>query len=264
MIRSKTLRPHVSCALSVSNLHQAYEGTKGLAANPFGVLAGQPQSPAEPDWDFNPRPTTSDRAARRRVRGGQRQKAKRAAQKQRDEYGSEGIDELCRSLANLRLDNDVSVQQPAQPMEQRSVPIAKPIPGFSSDSVRHHWAPQFRPNKLPTPPPETFQTTEMLVPTSPLQIPKRTFSGNTLSLAPKKQFSFRGTESLVTTELRARYPHNSEYSNEEYKSEHTSTHPSLVFPFTSARRGILAATGHTPALDKIDFRFTPLENPLLA
>jgi hypothetical protein len=199
------------------------------------------------------------------VRSGQRQKAKHAAQKQRDEHGSEGIDELCRRLANFRLDEDASVQEPVRPMEQRSVPIAKSNSGLSSDSVRHHWAPQFRPNKLPTPPPETVQTTKKIVPTPPLQIPKRESSGNTLSLAPKKEFSFKaGTGSLLTTELKARYPHSPKHHYREYKTEHTSTHPSLVFPFTSARRGTLATTGHTPALDNFDFKFPSLANPLPA
>lgn len=189
------------------------------------------------------------------MRGGQRQKAKRAAQKQRDEHGSESIEELCRRLVNLRLGDDTPEQHPTRSLEVHSVPITKPSSALSPDSVRHHWAPRFRPNGPPTPPPEVITTTTVTGSTPPLQLPKPALSFGTINTLPQSKFlSGAGTELLGTTELKGRYAESSKLPKVEYIIEETDSRSSLVFPSTIPRQGT----------DKFDFNLAPLANPLPA
>lgn len=234
--------------------------------NPYGPLAGLPQAPTLPDWALDPPSTTSDRLARRGVRGRTRQKTKRAAQKRRDEHRSESTDELCRRLAALRLDDDASVQQPRRSKGDCSIiTIAEPGPVFSPDSVRHHWAPHFRPNRTPVPQSETIETMPETVPTQPFQVTEQKLPFNTTGLKLDANTVLEpGPKSLVTTEPTARYEHGPKLPNVEYKKDQTDSDSSLVFSPTTVRRATLQPAEQPAVLDKFDFSLPPLANPLPA
>lgn len=81
------------------------------------------------------------------------QRLKHALKEKREKREVDGVDELCDRLAALHFDNNALAA--ASPETDHTLPA-----GVRSDvnTVKHHWAPRFRPNSLPTPIPKLTLT----------------------------------------------------------------------------------------------------------
>lgn len=66
--------------------------------------------------------------------------------------------ELCKRLFSLNQTGGEPVKEPQQPLEYSEGISTASHAEFSPESVRHHWAPQFRPNTLPAAPVPTRKT----------------------------------------------------------------------------------------------------------
>lgn len=117
-------------------------------ANRFSILAELHSSP-ETKWAFDFVPTTRSNTRRRGKRGGKRHKRKDVLKESRKRPTVDGLDKFCNRSVALRLDDHA-------PASEAQTLHCGPQPRISSgdsaslvNSVRHHWAPQFRPNSLP-------------------------------------------------------------------------------------------------------------------
>ncbi|KAF2828899.1 hypothetical protein CC86DRAFT_404770 [Ophiobolus disseminans] len=123
--------------------------------NPFEILTGLAQSPTEPRWAFDFVPTKAAGTKRRGRRGGKRHKAKCTVPKECEEQKSDSFSDFCKRLIALRIQSRDSTSDNDELLPKPADNITIPPATFSPMSVRHHWAPQFRPNSLlpPSPPP---------------------------------------------------------------------------------------------------------------
>jgi hypothetical protein len=114
------------------------------SANRFSILASLSPS-SETKWAFDFVPTSRLGTRRRGKRGGRQHRLKHAFRKKCEKPEADGVDELCDRYAALHLDDDAPG---AISLETDRAPPS----GVLSDvnAVRHHWAPQFRPDSLPT------------------------------------------------------------------------------------------------------------------
>ncbi|KAF2633581.1 hypothetical protein BU25DRAFT_453326 [Macroventuria anomochaeta] len=166
-----------------------------LAANRFSILAGLNPSP-ETKWGFDFVPTSRSGTKRRGKRVGKQQRLKHAPKKTCEKPKGDGLDELCKQYAALRLgDNAPTAASQVSHHELRS---STPTRGSTPDvtAVRHHWAPQFRPNSLPTPrgtltePTIVHSTTLLQEPQRTLLSPKSVQDPSTdVSLSSRKPYS---------------------------------------------------------------------------
>ncbi|KAJ4349882.1 uncharacterized protein N0V89_008501 [Didymosphaeria variabile] len=102
--------------------------------NRFSVLAELEQSPTQMKWAFDlvhPIPKLS----RRRGKRAGKHKLKYTSQSNRDAQKNKGLGEICDKIVALSL-NSGSTR--SEPRDNTTTPM---------DTVRHHWAPQFRPDK---------------------------------------------------------------------------------------------------------------------
>ncbi|KAF3007456.1 hypothetical protein E8E13_004292 [Curvularia kusanoi] len=112
------------------------------AANRFSILAGVSPSP-DNKWAFEFVSTPRSSIKRRGKRGGKHLKSKSASKEAHERSKAHCIDELCDQFSALRLDGNEPTANGVSP--------AKPSGCYTTDlsTVRHHWAPQFRPNSVP-------------------------------------------------------------------------------------------------------------------
>ncbi|KAF2025966.1 hypothetical protein EK21DRAFT_92775 [Setomelanomma holmii] len=110
-------------------------------------ISPQPAA-ADGKWAFDFIPTMGRNTRRRGRRGGKRHKIRHAVQKQRETHTSDGISELCKRIISLRLHDNERLEKPACSSSEHDLNM-NTSQAFSVQSVRHHWAPQFRPNSLP-------------------------------------------------------------------------------------------------------------------
>ena len=141
------------------------------AANRFSILAGLNPSP-ETKWAFDFVPTPRSGTKRRGRRGGKQQRLRHSLNKACEKSRAQTSDETCGRFAASLSDDDAPTVASQKP--QQKEPSSTPTGGSASavDSVRHHWAPQFRPNSLPTSKPTVTEPTNVL-PTTPSQLSKR-------------------------------------------------------------------------------------------
>jgi hypothetical protein len=167
--------------------------TDYLTVNPFDILAHCHQSSTEPEWPFEFEfiPTKPRIERRRGRRGGQRHKAKRAAQKQREEQKGDSVEGLCKQLSLLRLEDDEPAREVCQAWGDYGVALTTPSPVFSPESVRHHWAPQFLPNALSAQATSSIPTVapsaQNELPTSPRRAFLASLSLSTTGCGPTEQ-----------------------------------------------------------------------------
>jgi hypothetical protein len=165
--------------------------TDYLTVNPFDILAHCHQSSTEPEWPFEFIPTKPSTERRRGRRGGQRHKAKRVAQKQREEQKGDSVEGLCKQLYLLRLEDDEPAREVCQAWGDYGVALTTPSPVFSPESVRHHWAPQFLPNALSaqatSPIPKAAPSAQNELPTSPRRAFLASLSLSTTGSGPTGQ-----------------------------------------------------------------------------
>ncbi|KAH8732194.1 hypothetical protein GQ44DRAFT_754753 [Phaeosphaeriaceae sp. PMI808] len=149
--------------------------TDHVTENPLDVLAGIGQSPAEPRDAFTSVASTGQKQKQSGRRGRKRHKVKPSIPQQ-DKAVS--LDELSEKTAALRLKDEKS----AEDSQERSWKdhdlntVTRPSVAILTDSVRHVWAPQFRPNSLPPPSKPLASTTNPILPKEPPRLPERTLS----------------------------------------------------------------------------------------
>ncbi|UPX14274.1 uncharacterized protein EKO05_0004763 [Ascochyta rabiei] len=112
--------------------------------NRFSILAELDTSP-ETKWAFDFVPTSTSVRKRRGKRGSKQQRHRHTLEKTRKDLKPDGLDAICDELVALHPDD-------SEPAVASQEPNYKMSEGFTSsvNAVRHHWAPQFRPNSLPT------------------------------------------------------------------------------------------------------------------
>lgn len=131
--------------------------TDQTTVNPFSPLTA-------PKWDFDYVHKQDSGIRRRGRRGGKRQKqATTTPTKQHEDRRSDSIDEICKKIVALRLSDHGFLKRLDDTSQKDARSIAIPSPAHVSnasnsearvssyavqDSVRHHWAPQFRPNTV--------------------------------------------------------------------------------------------------------------------
>jgi hypothetical protein len=142
-------------------------------ANPFDILADRSPSPDESNHVFDFIPTTLGKARRRVRRGGQRHKAKRSSQKQRDEGKGDSVEEIRKRRSSLHLGDEAPMQEVDKTRENHGATVTTPSAAFLPESVSHPWKPQFRPNALPAPATPSVWKPEPAVQHVPVQLPER-------------------------------------------------------------------------------------------
>lgn len=118
-------------------------------------------------------PTTTRTARRRGKRGGQRHRAKCTPQTSHDEHKNESVEELCRRLFALNLKDHKPEKEHGGVSKNHVVDLTRPSAAFSPESVRHHWAPQFRPDSPPGPSSCSIRKGKTTTQIQPLQISER-------------------------------------------------------------------------------------------
>ncbi|KAF2687122.1 hypothetical protein K458DRAFT_186085 [Lentithecium fluviatile CBS 122367] len=117
--------------------------------NRFSILAEPEQSPTQTKWAFDFVQPSSPR--RRGKRGGKHCKLKLEARKRREAQKSDGLGDLCKKMAALCLNEGPPRTSTAGAAPKPQIQNSLPRSGFtfSTDAVRDHWMPQFRPNAEP-------------------------------------------------------------------------------------------------------------------
>ncbi|KAF1355686.1 hypothetical protein EJ07DRAFT_158316 [Lizonia empirigonia] len=131
--------------------------------NRFSILAGLAPSP-EAKWAFDFVPTARPGTKRRGKRGGKQQRLKHALKKTCEKPHADSLDELCHRVAALRLDGDDPTEPKQRPQHELQLSTPSADPASCVNTVRHHWAPQFRPDSLPISTPDNGPRTLSLQP----------------------------------------------------------------------------------------------------
>ncbi|KAF3036146.1 hypothetical protein E8E12_001382 [Didymella heteroderae] len=113
------------------------------SANRFSILAGLNPSP-ETRWAFDFVPNASSGTRRRGKRGRRQRQLKHALKKKCEKPEVDGVGQLCNRFAALHLDDDAPAATPSETDRISSSGAVSDV-----DTVKHHWARQFRPNSLP-------------------------------------------------------------------------------------------------------------------
>ncbi|XPS96661.1 hypothetical protein M3J09_005920 [Ascochyta lentis] len=126
--------------------HTAYLHHNEFAPTPnrFSILAGLNPSP-ETKWAFDFIPTPTPGSKRRGKRGGKQQRRKQVLEKTHETPDPNGLEGFCGGFGALYLDDN----EPTVASQESHYKLSEGCTS-AANAVRHHWAPQFRPNSLPT------------------------------------------------------------------------------------------------------------------
>lgn len=115
----------------------------------------------ETEWAFDFVPTATSISKRRGKRGGKQQRLEHALKRPCEHPKPDISGALCHHSAAQRPDDDEHTA--AVQTQQREVQSDTPSRGFPSsvNAVRHQWAPQFRPDSLPTSEPTVLKPTNI-------------------------------------------------------------------------------------------------------
>ncbi|KAF2268058.1 hypothetical protein CC78DRAFT_576609 [Lojkania enalia] len=122
------------------------------SGNRFSILAELDQRPKQTKWAFDITQSHANSPRRRGKRGGKTNRLKFERQHHLDspKDDDEGIEDLCRRLSALHL-NDKNSTPLSDPSESAPVVEHRDNSKNLTEDVRHHWMPQFRPNSLAEP-----------------------------------------------------------------------------------------------------------------
>jgi hypothetical protein len=90
---------------------------------------------------------------------------------QGEDERSEGTNDLCKRLSALHLKDETPKHGMDSDWKSHRFTSSKSSVAFLAEGVRHHWAPQFRRDSLPTKSTCSEQPVELTVQTEPLQPP---------------------------------------------------------------------------------------------
>jgi hypothetical protein len=109
------------------------------------VLAGLAQTPTDPKWAFDFVPAKKAAAKRRGRRGRKGRGTKRIVPKQFEELDGNKLSEVCERVIALRPWDEEAPDLSPKILTRDESRLTIPLATFSAESIRHHWAPQFRP-----------------------------------------------------------------------------------------------------------------------
>ncbi|KAF1948061.1 hypothetical protein EJ02DRAFT_507822 [Clathrospora elynae] len=242
--------------------------------NKFSILAELKSSPTETKWAFDFIPTSSDGTRRRGKRGRKHHRSKKAEPKPPEKRKSEAIGELCKRLAALRLNDDGSHTAPQPDNHDHQPTVEKANPACSSESVRNHWAPQFRPNSLPPPPTATVKPASSEHTSLPKKPQRCLFPANLcdydLGIPEVPEIKrevprlFPLSAFIACPDPASRYPSKSKFADPTATFEFSSITktPLALPPPTDAQKAVLSAACRALVLRKPETTPTPLDTTL--
>ncbi|KAF1837011.1 hypothetical protein BDW02DRAFT_645663 [Decorospora gaudefroyi] len=256
VLTRKTLLP------LVRSFQQAgQKNLKVVTANRFGVLAELSQSPTEPNRAFDLIPTSTGGTRRWGKRNGDPHKSQRARHEKRKARKNESISALCKKIAALRLDEDATSRTSKANAANHDPHVAGTNPTSSFQSARPYWAPQFRPNRLPTKS-ETMSTPTKTEENSNFRKrPQPCLSSTKLSSACRETPYIWGTEPrpdspsafLACPDITERYPSQPRFTQAKTKKRSNEfCAPLSLPPPTHAQKAAVSAARCALALRRFD------------